>query len=696
LKRAITSALMACLILASVLAISGVTAQPSEKVPVIVGFKDKPDLDLIRSYGGDIKCEYKLIPAVACSLPQQAIDALEKNPVIAYIEGDFEVYAIDTELDNSWGVKRIGAGVVHGYNKGTGVKVAIIDTGIDYAHPDLDANYMGGYDFVNNDADPKDDHGHGTHCAGIVAAEDNDIGVIGVAPKAYLYAVKVLNSKGSGYLSNVILGIQWSVNNGMQVVSMSLGTSTYSTSLKDACDKAYAAGLVLVAAAGNSGDGNPNTNEYSYPAAYDSVIAVGATDKSDTAPSWSNSGPYLELAAPGISIYSTLPTYGVTLSGTYGYDYGTLSGTSMACPHVAGTAALVIASDSTLTNVGVRTCLKTTADDLGAGGWDTVYGYGLVDADEVAPGVDTTPPMISILSPADGALINTASPRISATVTDASGIDTASIVMTVDGASVAHTYDSATGLVSYDVPATEPLAEGLHTVALDVSDTVGNPATASWSFTVDTTPPTHVTGVTVTTVSSSQLDISWTANTELDLDHYNVYRSTVSGGPYDLVASPTTNSYSDTGLTALTTYYYIVTAVDKAGNEGIPSSPEELGTTSEAPAQPTMHVASIVMSKGSRIAGRNTFVWAIAKVTIVDDKGVPVGGAAVYGHWEVSTTDSDSGITEASGQVSLTSNSVKNPPSGTTFVFVVDNVVLSGWTYDSSASVTRDSLTYVP
>jgi hypothetical protein len=496
---------MVFLILASVLAVGGVTAQPSEKVLVIVGFKDKPDSDLIRSHSGDIKHEYKLIPAVACSLPQQAIDSLKKNPKVEYIEPDSEVYIIEETLP--WGVDRIDAELVHVYNKGTGVNVSIIDTGIDYTHPDLKANYKGGYDFVNNDADPKDDHGHGTHCAGIVAAVDNDVGVIGVAPEAYLYAVKVLDSRGSGYLSNVILGIQWSVNNRMQVISMSLGTATYSASLEAACNSANSTGLVLVAAAGNSGDGNPATNEYSYPAAYASVIAVGATASNDVAPYWSNSGPYLELAAPGVSIYSTLPTYSVTLTRTYGYNYGTLSGTSMSCPHVTGTAALVMASDPTLTNVNVRTRLQTTADDLGPKGWDTVYGYGLVDADEAAaaPGVDTTPPTISNLTPADGALINTVTPTISATVTDVSGINTTSIIMTVDGATVAHTYDSTTGVVSY-VPGT--LAEGPHSVTLSVSDTVGNSATASWSFTLDLTPPTEKTyfpsGVYITkgTVSS--------------------------------------------------------------------------------------------------------------------------------------------------------------------------------------------------
>ncbi|MDI6860316.1 MAG: S8 family serine peptidase [Methanocellales archaeon] len=663
------------------------SARPAniEKVPVIIGFKDKPDPALIRAHGGDIKYKYHVIPAIAASMSPQACDAMMKNKNVAYIEPDHEVHALQQTLP--WGVDRIDANLVWSYNKGTGVKVAIIDTGIDYTHPDLDANYRGGYDFVNDDADPKDDNGHGTHCAGIVVAEDNDIGVVGVAPEASLYAVKVLDRLGSGWLSDVIAGIQWSVDNDMDVVSMSLGTSTYSASLETACNNAYNAGLVLVAAAGNSGDGNPATNEYSYPAAYGSVIAVGATDINNVAPSWSNSGPYLELAAPGVRIYSTLPTYRVTLTRTYGYDYGTLSGTSMACPHAAGVAALVMASDPTLTNTDVRSRLQTTADDLGPVGWDSVYGYGLVDADEAAPGVDTIPPTISDITPADGAFVNTGTPTISATVTDASGIDATSIVMMVDGATVAHTYDSATGLVSY-VSAT-PLVEGLHTATLDVSDTVGNLATASWSFTVDTTPPAQVTGLVVTTVSSSQLDLSWYANTETDLDHYNVYRSTTSGSPYDLVASPTTNSYSDTGLVASTTYYYTVTAVDTAGNEGIPSE-EASGTTSEAPAN-LMHVASIDMWY-TRV-GWNYKIYT--KVMIVDSGDLAVEGATVYLEMALNGNfiASGSGDTGAEGTVTFVYG-----PTRTTgaYTSTVTDVVKLDWTYDSPSNLETSEKLVVP
>ena len=157
MRKAITSVVMVFLILSSVLAVGSVTAQPSEKIPVIVKFKGKPDAGLIRAHGGNIKYEYSIISAVACSLSQGAIDALERNPKIAHIELDGKVHAIETL---PWGVDRIDAEVVHSYNKGTDVKVAIIDTGIDYNHPDLDANYQGGKDFVNNDPDPMDDNGH--------------------------------------------------------------------------------------------------------------------------------------------------------------------------------------------------------------------------------------------------------------------------------------------------------------------------------------------------------------------------------------------------------------------------------------------------------------------------------------------------------------------------------------------------------
>ena len=469
-------------------------AAPSEKIPVIIGFKDSPNSALVQAHGGDVKIEYAIIPAIACDLPQQAIDALKKNPGIAYIEEDAEVFAVDDELTASWGVEHIGAGTVHSYgNTGFGIDVAVIDTGIDYRHKDLDGNYRGGYDFVNRDSDPMDDNGHGTHCAGIIAAEDDGIGVVGVAPEASLWALKVLNRRGSGLTSNIVLAIQWATDpaHKMDVISMSLGSSTGTTSLQQACDAAYAAGIVVVAAAGNNGASS--TSSIIYPARYPSVIAVGATDKNDVRASFSSTGPQLELVAPGVSILSTY----IYVSGDGLYrDTVTMSGTSMACPHVAGTAALVLASpadgsyddgDGVWEAVEVREKLKATADKpLADYSNFNYYGFGLVDANGAADSsaVDTLPPTISELSPAEGAFVKTATPVISARVTDVSGV--ASVTMRVDGATVSPAYDGVTGLVEYTP---SPLSEGSHSVSLTATDTKGYYDIQEWSFTVDTTYP---------------------------------------------------------------------------------------------------------------------------------------------------------------------------------------------------------------
>ncbi|MDP3014229.1 MAG: S8 family serine peptidase, partial [Candidatus Subteraquimicrobiales bacterium] len=201
------------------------------------------------------------------------------------------------------------------------------------------------------------------------------IGVVGVGPKIDLYAVKVLNRYGSGYLSDVIEGLGWAIQNGMQVVNMSLGTSSDILSFKEAIQRVNQAGITQVAAAGNTG------GAVIYPAAYPEVIAVSATNNLDTIASWSSRGSEVDLAAPGVSIYSTWPPR----------LYKTLSGTSMAAPHVAGTAALVLTTsvgswdldnDAIWDPIEVQNKLEATAEDLGTAGRDNLYGSGLVDAEK--------------------------------------------------------------------------------------------------------------------------------------------------------------------------------------------------------------------------------------------------------------------------------------------------------------------------
>ncbi len=311
------------------------------------------------------------------NVPHSAIARIKG---VKYAEPDAYAYATAKPVKPvlpqvlPWGIDRVNADVSKTYNTGDSVKVAIVDTGIDTAHPDLAANMKGGMSAVAYTTKYTDDNGHGSHVAGIVAALDNGIGVVGVGPNIDLYAVKVLNRKGSGYVSDIIEGLGWCQTNGIDVVNMSLGTTADVQSLHDAIAALYASGTVIVAAAGNDGIGSA----VNYPAAYSEVIAVSATTRADDLAYFTCTGPEIELAAPGYSIYSTYKSGG----------YTTLSGTSMASPHVAGAAALVLASPVPAGDANgvwdpaeVRARLQGTAEDLGAAGWDSGYGYGLTRAD---------------------------------------------------------------------------------------------------------------------------------------------------------------------------------------------------------------------------------------------------------------------------------------------------------------------------
>jgi minor extracellular protease Epr len=351
-----------------------VSAMPVSAKPVIVGFTEQVDLDLIRKYGVTNFTSYTIISAISADLPGKAIEELEKNPKIKYIEDDAEVQIAKKTPQPSqqitWGIERVNALEVWNTTTGENVEIAIIDTGISRKHPELDV--MGGVNLIGKKKSNnwKDDNGHGTHVAGIIAARNNDIGVVGVAPDAELYAIKVLNQYGRGYISDVIEGMEWAVQNNISIISMSLGTRSYSQAFEEACSNAYNYGALLVAAAGNSGDGNLSTDDVLYPAKFDSVIAVSAVDSGDIAPPWSADGSGVELAAPGVSIFSTWPKDGYTYK----------SGTSMAAPFVSGVAALFWSKNPGLTMNEIRDLLQNTALDLGDAGKDNIYGHGLVQA----------------------------------------------------------------------------------------------------------------------------------------------------------------------------------------------------------------------------------------------------------------------------------------------------------------------------
>ncbi|TRZ87279.1 MAG: hypothetical protein D4R88_09520 [Methanosarcinales archaeon] len=234
--------------------------------PVIIGFTEEIDQNVIKEHGIADFTPYKIINAISADIPESVSKQLKKNPKIKYVEEDAQVQITGKQTQPpqppqqiTWGIARVKAPEAWNNSTGKNVKIAVLDTGISNSHPELTVS--GGINLIGKSKNNKwnDDNGHGTHVAGIIAARNNTIGIVGVAPDAQLYAVKVLDAYGSGYISDVIEGIDWAVQNNMDVVSMSLGTATYSQALNDTSANAYNAGIILVAAAGNSGDGNLST-----------------------------------------------------------------------------------------------------------------------------------------------------------------------------------------------------------------------------------------------------------------------------------------------------------------------------------------------------------------------------------------------------------------------------------------------------
>ena len=649
-------------VLAFGLIASSAAAQPPETVKVLISFDRQPgpaEEGIVRGVGGGVKYTYHLVPAIAASIPQAAIQGLLRNPRVTSIEPDITVYAIDAELDNAWGVKRIGAGTVHdGGNKGTGVKVAVIDSGIDYTHSDLDANYAGGYDFINNDPDPMDDNGHGTHVAGTVAAEDDGVGVVGVAPEAMVYALKVLGADGSGSYSDVIAALQWAVDNGIQVTNNSYGSSgDPGDTVKAAFDNTYAAGVLHVAAAGNSGTPPGKGDNVIYPAKWESVIAVAATDESDNRARWSSTGTDLELAAPGVDINSTL----------LGGGYGEKNGTSMASPHVAGVAALVIAGEG-LSNIQVRNRLQQTADDLGDAGFDTKYGYGLVDADEAAApsGPVNDPPTVSIISPTDGSTFGSGTTILfEGTASDTEEGDlTASLVWTSD----------IDGQIGTGGSFSTTLSDGSHTITAEVTDSdsktgsdsigvvIGNDAPVV-SITSPADGSTFDSGATIlfegTASDTEDGDLTaglvWTSDIDGQIGTGGSFSTTLSDGSHTITASVT----------------------DSGGKTGSNSIKITVGAPSGAT---TVSVSSIsYVTEGGRDGKKHLYVT----VAVVDDLGSPVAEASVSIKLDNTTTAQSWTGTASTGADGTVTFSLKNAPSGT-YTTIVTDVTADGLIWDGS------------
>ncbi|WP_339284979.1 S8 family peptidase [Paenibacillus sp. FSL R5-0486] len=251
-----------------------------------------------------------------------------------------------------WGVKQIRAPKVWSVSTGHRIKIGVIDTGADYHHPDLRYSLARGINLLNRSLLPHDDNGHGTHIAGTIAAANSTAGMIGVAPRSLIYPVKAFDHNGSAYVSDIVLGIDWCVRNKVDIINMSFGMKTRSKALLDVVNRAYHAGIVIVASSGNDG----KRRSIDYPARYPQTISVGATDKNRRIASFSNRGAYVDVYAPGDKIVS---------SWVQGKHHE-MSGTSMATSHVSGAIALLLSKHPGLSPSEIKTLVKRATIPLRA------------------------------------------------------------------------------------------------------------------------------------------------------------------------------------------------------------------------------------------------------------------------------------------------------------------------------------------
>ncbi|MGF9648752.1 S8 family serine peptidase [Pseudarthrobacter oxydans] len=376
---------------------------------IMVKFRDDAAAPgLLRQKGLNSSATIGSTGAVLVKAPRgkkaQLIQELSSNPDVEYAEPDEVVTATtaDPYFERQYALHNVGQSFTDTANtltvpggtrdadvdavaawnitRGSGTKVAIIDSGVAIDHQDISHKVVARANFSSTIIDEPADYdryGHGTHVAGIIAAEHNSAGVAGVCPDCTILDVKVLDDNGAGSSSAVAEGIDWAVANGAKVINMSLGQSVPSLTLEAAVKNAWDKGVVLVAAAGNAG-----TQAQIYPAAYPEVMAVAATDNNDLKAPFSTYGEWVDVAAPGVDVYSTFPNHqfllGIQSGSQTGYDLA--SGTSMASPIVAGVAALVWSSHPGTTNESVREDIESTAEPIEGTG--TYWEHGRVDADD--------------------------------------------------------------------------------------------------------------------------------------------------------------------------------------------------------------------------------------------------------------------------------------------------------------------------
>ena len=559
---------------------------------------------------------------------------------------------------------------------GSSVAVAVIDTGIDYSHPDLAGKFIGGWDFVNNDGDPMDDHGHGTHVAGTIAALINnptgdpaaEEGVAGVAPNALILSYKVCTPDGHCNDFAIAQAIDRAVTDGAKVINMSLGGTEFSQAMLDAVQDAWAAGLVIVAGAGNDGVTTPF-----YPAAFPNVIAVGAFDEDHKRAPFSNYGNWVDISAPGNAIMSTVPMSQCAATTTPGdigcYTWNT--GTSMATPHVAGAAALVWSRADVVSNQQAVDILLNSADPRGV---DPVR----LDSWTVHGGLN----LHNAMSYGSANLSPIADAGDDVTVVDGDGNGGEDVRLDGGGSSdpdgTIASYEWIENGVSIGSGATPliALANGTHTIVLQVTDNQGATDTDSVIITVNPLAPNSPP------VANAGADHAVTDNDGNGTESVTLNGSGSSDSDGSIVSYVWRDGATDvaTGATAsvsLSVGAHTLT-LQVTDNDGATATDSVVVTVNPfvPPPSPSVHIGDL---DGAAIGNKSSWSATVTVAVHYVSNHSGVSGAMVTGMWSGAASGTGSCTTGSGGTCQLSLNNLRKRDASATFT--VTGITVSGATY---------------
>jgi subtilisin family serine protease len=513
-------------------------------------------------------------------VPAAQMDAvarrLESRPMVKFVEKNYvftpSLLPNDPQYASQWHLPLIQAPQAWDLTQGTaGSVIAILDSGIDATHPEFAGKLVAGYNTYANTSDTTDVYGHGTQVAGAAAARTNNaVGVAGVAGSSPIMPVRVTDNLGRATSASIANGIIWAANHGARVVNLSFGNVAGNATISAAAEYAYNHGTLVVAASGNCGCPDP-TLENPF------ILSVSATDETDAVASFSSTGPFVDLSAPGNNILTTAK----------GGLYLTESGTSLASPVVAGAAGLMFAANPALTPAAAMQLLEATSVSHTGGTYVDTYGYGRVDvaaavaaAANYAPPADTTPPVVALSAPTQGATVS-GTAVVTATATDNVGV--VKVDLYVDGANFA-TDASSPYSFAWD---TAGLANGPHQLAVTATDAAGNTAgTTPITVTLSNTPPDTTLPVVSITAPAAGATVSGTVTvTASATDNVGVKRVDfyVDG---ILLASDTTAPYAATWSTsgvAGGSHTLQASAADAAGNVATATSSVTVPSANQPP-----------------------------------------------------------------------------------------------------------------